>query len=138
MILANTIADYTQQEIDLIGASIDEMIETLKEIDETLGAEIKEPSFSNEGDNVVHLDFRPITEFTALEKVKVPLHELVRVYSRWNDTLWELIHGNKGHYRNKKLVLFLIKLRHIVGTFGNFFDGGPGESHQKPKGPGAD
>jgi hypothetical protein len=137
MLLANTLADYAQQEIDLMGANINEMIETLKDTDKTLGAEIKEPSPPDEGDNVLHLDFRPFAEFTALEKVKVPLHELVRIYSRWNDTLWELVHVNKGHYRNKKLVLFLMKFRHVVGTFGNFFEGGPGGSGEEPEGPGA-
>lgn len=137
MLLANTLADYAQQEIDLLGAHINEMIETLKETDQTLGAEIKNPTPPDEGDNVLHLDLRPFTEFTALEEVKVPLHELVRIYSRWNDTLWELVHINKGQYKNKKLVLFLMKFRHIVGTFGNFFEGGPGGSKDRPSGPGA-
>jgi len=124
MLLVNTV-EYSQQEIDLLKAQINEMTETLKVADQTLVAEIKNPTPPVEGDNVLHLDFRPFAEFAALEKVKVSLHELVRNYSRWNDTYWELVHVNKGQYKNKKLVRFLMKFRDMLSTFGTFFVKGP-------------
>jgi len=122
MLLENTLADYAAQEVEIMGARITEIMDTLKETDAMMESEIKNPSEPDEGDNVIHVDFRPFSQFYALKKVVVPLHELIKIYSDWNDTLWELAHANKGQYKHPNLVLFLAKLRYVVGTFGSFFD----------------
>lgn len=125
MLLTNNLADYTQREIKRIGARINKFVETLAETDLLLEEEIQNPSAPDEGNNVLHFNSRPITEFTALANKEFPLHELVDIYTRWNDILWNLAHNNKGHYKNEKLVSLLLNIRYIVATFANFFNKEP-------------
>jgi len=125
MQLSNSLSAYSPQQIEHLGKKVESLVETLRETDKLLNKELGAPSDPIEGDNVYHLDMKPFTEFQRLEKVSMPLHQVIETYDRWNDILWELAHANVGHYKHKKLVLFLIRFRQMVGTVQNFFDPTP-------------
>lgn len=126
MLLSNRISDYDPKELELLEVSIREMMETLKEVDAILEAEIKEPS--EPIDNVFYLDFHTFTEFRDLEKVHLPFDKIVNLYKKWTENLWEMVLLNQGNYRNhKKLMLCVVHLRQIVQTFVYFLT--------PPKGP---
>jgi hypothetical protein len=105
-----------------MGKRIQVFLETLSETNATLNAQFEAPTDPAEGDNVVHLDMRPLAEFARVLETPMPFHEILENYERWKDTLWELVHVNTGNYKNPKLVEFIMKLRFMVCTFQNFFD----------------
>jgi hypothetical protein len=122
MRLGNSIRDYDEMDQQIMVNQIKAWYDTLEETDTLLTKEITEKNPPKEGDNVVHLDMNPFTEFEALQNAVLDLQDLLNVYDRWNDRLWELAILNVGQYKNKKVVEYMCKLRFQVGTFYEFFN----------------
>jgi hypothetical protein len=101
---------------------IKSIINTIMEIDQILIKEITSPSAPKEGDNVFHVNTQTLVEFQRTEKQEVKLPELIQLYEKWTDSLWELCQMNIGHYSNKKIVEHVLLHRKMVETFGEFFE----------------
>lgn len=122
MRLGNSIRDYDEMDQQIMVNQLKAWYDTLEETDTLLSKEIAEKNPPKEGDNVVHLDMNPFTEFEALQNAVLDLQDLLNVYDRWNDRLWELAILNVGQYKNKKVVEYMCKLRLQVGTLHEFFN----------------
>ena len=122
MRLGNSIRDYDEMDQQIMVNQIKAWYDTLEETDTLLTKEIAEKNPAKEGDNVVHIDMTPFTEFEALQNAVLDLQDLLNVYDRWNDRLWELSILNVGQYKNKKVVDYMCKLRLLVGTLHEFFN----------------
>lgn len=125
MKLGNDLSAYSPQEVEAMKLQIQTWMETLRESDRTMSREVKNPTVASVDDNVIHIDLRPFTEYKRLEEAVLPLHEVLAIYDRWNDLLWEMSLLGIGFYKNTKVFQYLMALRLQVGTFQQFFNPQP-------------
>ena len=121
MRLGNSIRDYDEMDQQIMVNQLKAWYDTLEETDALLTKEIAEKNPPKDDSNVVYIDMRPFTEFMSLQNAVMDLQDLLNVYDRWNDRLWELSILNVGQYKNKKVVDYMCKLRLLVGTLHEFF-----------------
>ncbi|TXH11481.1 MAG: hypothetical protein E6R04_02530 [Spirochaetes bacterium] len=120
MKLVDSAANYPRETVETFMMKASSIGKTIEEADKVLMKELEEPSPAKEGDNVFHVDFRPFTEFTAVQGNPVTLPELLALYERWTDIYWELVMANVGHYSRHKIVGHVLSHRKVVETFGAF------------------
>lgn len=100
---------------------IKEMLSLLEETDVFMAKEMNEPSPAAEGDNMIHVNRIPITEFKRLMNEQLAFDEVLGYYERWNEILWEQALSNFGFYDNIKVRENLIQLRMVMVSFQDFF-----------------
>lgn len=125
MHLGRGIEIYDEMDQFMIREQIGSLNQALEETDQLITREFGTPTSPEEGDNVIHIDMTPFTEYRMLENETLDLQDLVNVYDRWNDILWEHAIKNVGHYKNKKVAEYMLNLRMLVGTLGTHFSPPP-------------
>lgn len=123
MKLSNSLKDYGQEQLDEMGKKIQRYLEIIKEAKELISSELKNPSKSD--DNVIYLNFHPITEFENSKEDIKPFHEVLDIYLEWGEQLFETIFLNLGNYNNHKVTQYIIRLYAIVASLQNFFSNDP-------------
>jgi hypothetical protein len=123
MKLVDSFEKYPRATVQNFIHRIESIANTIMEGDAVLIKELEEPTPGEELDNLIHVDFRPMTEYKRMraDNMELTIPGILEVYDNWVDTFWELAKKNVGQYNNPQVVKHILEHRKIVETFGNFF-----------------
>lgn len=96
-----TFATLTKKEIVAILKKIENIASLLKDVNEILNSETKDPSEPEE--NVLHIIPGVIVQFERNQKNKMSVIDVITLYENWTKHLYEATISNKGHMQNKHL-----------------------------------
>lgn len=115
MIISNSLINYSKEEIATIAEKISTMSDLFKKTNEIFMKESK--NMTETTDNVVFIDTSIKQEYNKLKDIKLPLHEIVEIYTNWHKELFYLAMANIGQYHIISVQQHVEGIANICKTF---------------------
>lgn len=91
----------TKKEIVVLLKKVQDIAAMLKDINEIMNSESKDPSEPEE--NVIQIVPNVLQQFQTNQKVPMNIVNIVTLYENWTQELYGATITNKGHMRNKAI-----------------------------------